>query len=553
MSYSLSNAFWSSNNLLPRTGGTISGSLTVNGHITTTTSNISSSLLTDKLLLPSTANLIGSGWDFDTNWRALGSRGGYVLRNNNNGGLEIFNGLSNGIGMNMTITSNGNIGIGTYTPLYKLDVNGVSKINTAIISDFGYAGMAGFAHSNNATGTNYAFLNDGGSAGNTFLNCRTNGAICFREANVDRMVLSNAMLGIGKSSPSYKLDVSGDINFTGNLYKNNSLFSSGGSSQWSSSGANVFITSSNVGIGTSAPAYTLDVNGPATFRDIESIRLRHSMGSFLLRNEGSSFWMLATNPYVPDGNFNNYRPMRYMFDSGTIHFGNQALTIQDAGNIGIGNASPTNKLDVTGTVRIKNPTAVRGSGTTQTNMFSIETSDASPLALNFNIIPSSTTSQQGIHIHTVSPGISDDHNLVLQSDMGRVGIGNKYPSFMLDVNGQARFTGNYTTSDAREKKNIELVNTQNSESIVRQLQVKRYNWLAEDTSNVAPHIGWIAQDVQEVAPDVVIADNAGKLSISYGDIQAHMCAALQRALEKIDNLENENLLLKERLERLENV
>ena len=34
----------------------------------------------------------------------------------------------------------------------------------------------------------------------------------------------NNLVGIGKTNPAYNLDVSGNINFTGNLFKNNVLF-----------------------------------------------------------------------------------------------------------------------------------------------------------------------------------------------------------------------------------------------------------------------------------------------------------------------------------------
>jgi hypothetical protein len=291
------------------------------------------------------------------------------------------------------------------------------------------------------------------------------------------------------------------------------------------------------GTGTTPTVFYLNSTGSSTTTSIVQFV-----------NNGHQIVCTDSNTYAGIPSIGSGHNIYYM--SGGHNFSGNA-TFRD--NVGIGTSNPTFKLDVNGFARVKSTNAIRGSGSTQYNMFSIETSEASPLALNFNIVPSTTTSQQGIHIHTVSPGVSDDHNLILQSDLGRVGIGNKYPSYMLDVNGQARFTGNYTTSDAREKKNIELVDTQNSESIVRQLQVKSYNWLTEDTSNVAPHIGWIAQDVQAIVPGVVSTDNQGKLSISYGDIQAHMCGALQQALEKIDSLQAQNADLLERLSRLESL
>jgi len=82
--------------------------------------------------------------------------------------------------------------------------------------------------------------------------------------NIYLGVLGN--VGIGDSSPSYKLDVNGDINFTGTLYQNGSEFTSGGSSNWTTSGNNIYLgASGNVGVGDSTPSYKLDVNGTGRF------------------------------------------------------------------------------------------------------------------------------------------------------------------------------------------------------------------------------------------------------------------------------------------------
>jgi len=99
-----------------------------------------------------------------------------------------------------------------------------------------------------------------------------------------------------------------------------------------------------IGIGTTSPAYLLDVYGEVTSRSTNSFRLRQSTYSTILRNDNTDFYMLLTNSGDPDGIWNSFRPFRINLGTGLVSLGSGALTVQNGGNVGIGNSNPSGKM-----------------------------------------------------------------------------------------------------------------------------------------------------------------------------------------------------------------
>ena len=104
-------------------------------------------------------------------------------------------------------------------------------------------------------------------------------------------------VGVGTTNPTSKLQVVGDINFTGNLYQNGTIFQSGGgggtSSQWVTYGADIS-TTSNVGIGTTNPTSKLQVVGDGNFTGVVTATTffgdtsNATDGRWTISNNGSS-------------------------------------------------------------------------------------------------------------------------------------------------------------------------------------------------------------------------------------------------------------------------
>lgn len=250
-------AVWSSNNLLRRTGGTMSGLLITSNNASANQLQLGPVASEVHMIMTNTSNatsLIGIPY-------ASGQLHNNSVVNDmiirNDTGRIFLNYSALGVGL---VNSNNNIGIGTSSPAYKLDV--VGSCRTTVTGGASATFVENILLSCDASTSVFYWRNS--NLGIDVYNAGNNQGNNKRHLIINEYASSNAgFVGIGLSNPLYKLDVAGDINFTGNLYKNNSLFSSGGggSSQWTSSGTNIYITNSNVGIGTTNPAFGLDVAG----------------------------------------------------------------------------------------------------------------------------------------------------------------------------------------------------------------------------------------------------------------------------------------------------
>lgn len=197
----------------------------------------------------------GSGLKFtDSNFFFIASDS-YANRNSGSVGNELFR-----------INSNGNIGIGTNTPLTKLhiaDGNGGEQLRFSRGT-----GSVRFAQDLNQDNL-YLFNNNGSQ---TYMFWGANGNV-----------------GVGKSSPAYKLDVNGSVNATA-LYVNGSPVSAGSAIP---AGAIIMWT------GSTAPAGWALCNGQNGTPDLRDRFIVGAGSSYGVGNTGGLNQVTLTTPQIP--------------------------------------------------------------------------------------------------------------------------------------------------------------------------------------------------------------------------------------------------------------
>ena len=433
--------------------------------------------------------------------------------------------IANTSNIYFTTNSNngGSVGIGTSTPVEKLHVVGSVGINQ------GAYGVPFMRIMDRFGSTYFSMERTTGTTWGTSLEGRNAGPIIFQASN-------NGNVGIGTTSPSYKLHVSGqmqiqgqdtsNISTQGRLVFNNNKYgilngawsnasvsslilhadqtlgsdiifahTSGGSVNTSDRTwkADMVIkggtTSPQIGINTLSPEYTLDVNG--SFRSSPSANFVSSIGqtpfTFLQQEAGASS---NANVYSFDWGLTNSRTFYHTIKTDVIRFPKSVMLTSDHSEL---ESSLLGHND-NGDLRVwLNSTYQWKNG-------------AVPRKILFGTPTNTYMTMQGGSCTVHQP-------LIVQSAVTAT-----------------TFT---QSSDILLKENIEKIDTASIDAFFKTCSGYRYNFRTDKTKR----IGLIAQEVQQILPEVVDVDSdSGYLKISYTDMVPVLVEAIKQLRNKYDEL-----------------
>jgi len=234
----------------------------------------------------------------------------------------------------LVLTGSGKVGVGINTPSRQFHIH--SPANTVFQITDGTTGT---------TSTDGFQFVQGGV--NTILENQENGYMAFRTNAIEKLRITNAGdVGIGTTTPGYKLDVAGEINATG--IRINGTPISGGGSQWSGTSP-ITYTAGNVGIGTTNPGVAIDVvnsvaagTGTARFKNTNA-NTQVIIDTVASQNANLRFDKNASPSWYLGNEFSNDR---FRFLNSNSNGNVEVFTILQGGNVGIGTTSPTYPLTI---------------------------------------------------------------------------------------------------------------------------------------------------------------------------------------------------------------
>jgi len=318
--------------------------------------------------------------------------------------------------------------------------------------------------------------------------------------------------------------------------------------------------SQNVGIGTLTPNTSAQLDITSTTKGLLTPRMisgertaiaSPATGLIVYQTDGTAgLYMNTGTPAAP--------VWVYMFTSGSgavtgsgiatrVAFWNGASSLSSNSNLywdntngrlGVGNTSPSAKVHLGGGTRFT---------VSDVGSVFMQSGNAIGSARDWKIyvpMPEGNLSFRDMGFDNLNNGMAADA-MMIEFGTGNVGIGTNTPSQKLHVIGNILASGTITPSDARFKKNIQLI--QNPMNKLIQLNGVTYTYRAKEFPGYGfddkEQIGVIAQDVEKVFPQLVFTDDKGFKAVDYPKLIPVLIESLKKQQEIIEmQKESINLL-----------
>jgi hypothetical protein len=402
----------------------------------------------------------------------------------------------------MRITSAGNVGIGTTSPSYKLDVNGSSIFrgwsSMSAGSPFAWNSVSGLYV---ATGYSAAINTEIADGAMTFFTAPSGTAGASATFTERMRITSAGNVGIGTTTPLGVLHISG-LGAVGQLYAD----------QYGTAGSNLLLRSAR---GTqSAPTSTLsgDLLGSIGVRGYGATGFSSGGRAGLYMYAAENFTDTAQGTYLILGTALNGTASRA-----------ERMRITDAGNVGIGTTNTGgSKLCVQDSSIL-----VRTDGDI------LKVNDVADTTYWFRLSRNSSDFEISNRQAGALKLLTSDVERMRITSAGNVGIGNTSPSQKLDVTGAGVFSSTVTASGFFNSSDIRLKELVDITYNPLEITPITYKW--KDGSDDKNHVGYSAQQVQEHMPDAVSENQEGLLSVDYIQVLVAKVASLEKRVKEMED------------------
>jgi len=435
----------------------------------------------------------------------------------------------------MRIRYDGNVGIGVVAPGYKLEVagkikasisieagkatNNASYLGTAAISGTPHGSdWASFSYYTHVTASGYSLMQN--AAGRTLLNCESGQTIEFRVANSSKMAIDQfGRVGIGTTTPEYKLDVRGSVRLGDGLATEQDLVFVSKNGNWQ-------VGTNNSGNGTNSNQfYFYESTGGNYMLTIQKGTGNVGIGTYLPTQKLHVVGVVKSNGYIVDDELNINSNQIYKTSSQPMYMqysGGGDLRLCDGGGyVGIGmdkvnnsTAGPVANLQVRGEGRFD--------GYGRSSHINYKGGEKKPGNLENTYIRAGTSSgkvliqETGGNVDMCKSG----QGVVFINGSGSVSWDGYWTRFVMDPFVEIDWHAGSSSigccvtsglvanwygaeSDRRIKKNIEDIDDGDALKILRQIPVRYYNYKDIVTKGTQKVAGFIAQEVKEVFPMAV--------------------------------------------------